>query len=157
MHIFWQEIDARYSLEAPPLTGPELFEDAKSGGWSFFHLSIDERTGIILGNDQGNGLLTAVRVVGDNAIERLWQANITTSARPVIVSDREMVYATDFVDGRDHLVVLDLQTGEELLRIPTPATRATIATIVVSTANEVYYGSNEPGQASGLFHRIYVP
>ncbi|MEZ4868305.1 MAG: hypothetical protein R3C14_43655 [Caldilineaceae bacterium] len=95
--------------------------------------------------------------VGDNAIERLWQVNITTSARPVIVSDREMVYATDFVDGRDHLVVLDLSTGEELLRVPTPAARATIATIVVSTANEVYYGSNEPGQAIGLFHRIYVP
>ena len=157
MRIFWQNIDTSYSLDAPPITGPELFNEATSGGWSFFHLSIDERTGIVIGNDQGNGLLTAVRVIDDNQIERLWQVDITTSARPVIVSDREMVYATDFVDGRDHLIVLDLITGEELLRIPTPATRATISTIIVSTANEVYYGSNEPGQAIGLFHRIYVP
>jgi hypothetical protein len=157
MRIFWQNIDASYNLDAPPLTGPELFEDAESSGWSFFHLSVDERTDIIIGNDQGNGLLTAVRAAGDNEIERLWQVNITTSARPVIVSDREMVYATDFVDGRDHLIVLDLNTGEELLRVPTPATRATISTIIVSTANEVYYGSNEPGQAIGLFHRIFVP
>jgi hypothetical protein len=157
MRIFWQDIDASYSPDDQPLMGPELFEGAESGGWSFFHLSIDERTGIVIGNDQGNGLLTAVRVVGDNEIERLWQVDIATSARPAIVSDREMVYATDFVDGRNHLVVLDLTTGEELLRVPTPATRATISTIIVSRANEVYFGSNEPGQPIGLFHRIYVP
>jgi hypothetical protein len=54
-------------------------------------------------------------------------------------------------------VVLDLMTGEEMLRVPTPATRATIATIIVSSANEVYFGSNEPGQPIGLFHRIYGP
>lgn len=157
MRIFWQNTDTGYDLSDPPLAGPELFGDTENGGWSFFHLSIDEHSGIVIGNDQGNGLLTAVRVVDDNQIERLWQAEITTSARPVIVSDREMVYATDFVDGRDHLVVFDLGTGVELLRIPTVATRATISTIIASTANEVYYGSNEPGQPIGLFHRIYVP
>jgi hypothetical protein len=82
---------------------------------------------------------------------------LNTSARPVIVSDREMVYANDFVDGLDHLVVLDLMTGMEILRVPTPATRATISTIIVSSENEVYFGSNEPGLPIGLFHRIYVP
>jgi hypothetical protein len=102
-------------------------------------------------------LLTAVRAIGDNEIVRLWQVDLHTSASPVIVSDREMVYANDFVDGRDHLVVLDLTTGEEILRVPTPATRATISEIIVSSANEVYFGSNEPGQPIGLFHRIYVP
>ena len=84
-----------------------------------------------LATTRGNGLLTAVRVIGDNEIERLWQIELHTSARPVIVSDREVVYANDFVDGRDHLVVLDLMTGEEILRVPTPATRATIATSVI--------------------------
>ena len=67
-----------------------------------------------------------------------------------------MVYATDYRDGRNHLIVLDLTTGEELIRVPTPATRATISTIVVSTNNEVYFGSNEPGQDTGLYHRIFV-
>jgi hypothetical protein len=157
MRIFWQDIEANYSSASTPLTGPELFAGSEEGGWSFFHLSIDEATGIIIGNDQGNGLLTALRVIGDKEIERLWQIELNTSARPVIVSDREMVYANDFVDGRDHLVVLDLTTGEEILRVPTPATRATIATIIVSAANEVYFGSNEPGKPTGLFHRIYVP
>jgi hypothetical protein len=157
MRIFWQNVESIYSNKSIPLTGPELFAGSEEGGWSFFHLSIDEATGIIIGSDQGNGLLTALRVIGDNEIERLWQIELHTSARPVIVSDREMVYANDFVDGRDHLVVLDLKTGKEILRVPTPATRATIATIIVSAANEVYFGSNEPGKPTGLFHRIYVP
>jgi hypothetical protein len=156
MRIFWQDVEATYTTASTPLAGPELFADSEGGGWSFFHLSIDEATGIIIGNDQGNGKLTAVRAIGDNEIERLWQIDLKTSARPVIVSDREMVYANDFVDGRDHLVVLDLMTGEEMLRVTTPGTRATISTIIVSAANEVYFGSNEPGQPIGLFHRIYV-
>ncbi|MBN1260587.1 MAG: hypothetical protein JXB35_07895 [Anaerolineae bacterium] len=156
MRIFWQDVEAIYSSASRPLTGPELFAGGEKGGWSFFHLSIDESTGIIIGNDQGNGLLTAVRAKGDNEIERLWQIELNTGARPVIVSDRKMVYATDFVDGHDHLVVLDLMTGEEILRVPTPATRATISTIIVSSANEVYFGSNEPGRETGLFHRLVV-
>jgi hypothetical protein len=154
MRIFWQAVEKTYSSASTPLTGPELFAGGEQGGWSFFHLSIDESTGIIIGNDQGIGLLTAVQVIGDDEIERLWQIELHTSARPVTVSDREMVKAKDFDDGRDHLVVLDLMTGEEMLRVPTPATRATI---IVSSANEAYFGSNEPGQPIGLFYRIYVP
>jgi outer membrane protein assembly factor BamB len=157
MRIFWQDVETQYRKEHTPLTGPELFAGVEGGGWSFFSIAIDEFTGIIVSADQGNGLLTAVRAIGDNEIERLWQLDLHTSASPVIVSDREMVYANDFVDGRDHLVVLDLTTGEEILRVPTPATRATISEIIVSSANEVYFGSNEPGQPIGLFHRIYVP
>ena len=60
-------------------------------------------------------------------------------------------------NGRNHLVVLNLTSGKELCRVATPATRATVSTIVVSTANEVYFGSNEPGSESGLFHRFYIP
>ena len=157
MRIFWQDGEAIYTRASTPLTGLELYAGSEEGGWSFFHLSIDEASGVIIGKDQGNGLLTAVRARGDSEIERLWQIELHTSARPAIVSDREMVYANDFVDGRDHLVVLDLMTGKEILRVPTPAVRATIATIIVSAANEVYFGSNEPGQPSGLFHRVYIP
>lgn len=79
MRIFWQAVETTYSRTSTPLTGPELFAGGEEGGWSFFHLSIDESTGIIIGNDQGNGLLTAVRVIGDNEIERLWQIELHTS------------------------------------------------------------------------------
>ena len=156
MMIFWQSVAEPYSRDDPPLRGEWLFETATEGGFSFFHLSIDAATGLIIGNDQGNGLLAAVRIAGDGLLERLWERSYRVSARPVIVSDRQMVYATDYRDGRNHLIVLDLATGAEMFRVPTPATRATIATIVVGTTNEVYFGSNEPGEATGLYHRIFV-
>jgi len=156
MKIFWQSVAGTYSPAGAPLGGEYLFATARNRGFSFFHLSIDEATGIIIGNDQGNGLLAAVTVAEDGSLERLWERAYRVSARPAIVSDRQMVYATDYRDGRNHLIVLDLTTGEELLRVPTPATRATISTIIVSASNEVYFGSNEPGRETGLYHRIFV-
>ncbi|MDX2009235.1 MAG: hypothetical protein SFW67_03545 [Myxococcaceae bacterium] len=157
MRIFWQETATRSSLDDPPLAGEPLLSGAEGPGWSFFHLAVDDVSGIIVGMDQGAGALVAVRVGESGALERLWQRNYKVSARPVIVSDRRLVYATDYAEGRNHLVAVDLKTGEELLRVATPATRPTIATIVVSAANEVYFGSNEPGAKTGLFHRFHVP
>lgn len=157
MRIFWQDTTRPYSLQDEPLSGEPLIPDAEAPGWSFFHLAVDAASGIIVGIDQGAGALVAVRVGDDDSIEHLWRKDYTVSARPVIVADREQVYATDYVDGRNSLVVVDLHTGQELLRVATPATRPTIATIIVSAADEVYFGSNEPGKSTGLFHRFYVP
>ena len=78
-------------------------------------------------------------------------------ALATVVSDRQLVYATDFVDGSNHLVVLDLMTGDELLRVPTPATRATIGAILCTPDGEVYLASNEPGRSTGFLVRVYVP
>lgn len=156
MRIFWQETEADYTPNDPPLSGDELLPGSDRPGWSFFHLSIDDISGTIVAPDQGARALVAVRILEDGTLEQLWKKPYTVSARPVIVSDRKQVYATDYANGRNHLVVLDLSTGEELCRVATPATRATVSTIVVSAANEVYFGSNEPGEKAGLFHRFYV-
>jgi outer membrane protein assembly factor BamB len=157
MRIFWQEIEVRYSPDDPPLSGEALLSGPDGPGWSFFHLAIDDVSGMIVAVDQGAGALVAVKIRKDGTLERLWQKPYTVSARPVIVSDREYVYATDYAQGCNYLVVLDLHSGEELCRVATPANRATVATIIVSAANEVYFGSNEPGRETGLFHRFYVP
>lgn len=156
MKIFWQSINQTYNDSTPPLSGPYLFENAENPGWNFFHLSIDDASEIVIGTDQANGLICALQVNENNEVVRLWQKELKVSARPAIVSDRKMVYATDYVEGHNHLVVLDLITGKELIRKKTPATHATISTIVVSRNNEVYFGSNEPGESTGLFHRFYV-
>jgi hypothetical protein len=156
MRIFWQEAEKKYTDSDPPLPGYQMFEGAVGPGWNFFHLSIDDVSGIIVGMDQKFGAITAYRILDDGSLEHLWQKDMIASARPAIVSDRQQVYTTDYSDGINNLVVLDLVTGEELCRVPTPAKRATISTIIVSTANEVYFGSNEPGQETGLFHRFYL-
>lgn len=157
MRIFWQDRDAPYSVEGPPLSGEELIPGSDVPGWSFFHLAIDEDSGIIVAVDQGSKALVAVRCLEDGSVSYLWKKAYAVSARPVIVSDRRQVYATDYRDGHNYLVMVDLITGEELLRVATPASRATVSTIVVSAADEVYFGSNEPGRPTGLFHRFFVP
>lgn len=157
MRIFWQDAEASYAESDPPLTGPEMLEGVEEAGWNFFHLSIDDPTGTIVGMDQNTGTIAAMRVRDDGGLEHLWQKPLAVSARPAIVSDRQQVYATDLVDGRNELVVLDLSTGDELCRVATPARRATISTIIVSAADEVYFASNEPGSDTGLFHRFYLP
>ncbi|NNC75524.1 MAG: hypothetical protein HKN93_08450 [Acidimicrobiia bacterium] len=156
MRIFWQEVEANYSETDSPLLGQPMLEGIDTPGWSFFSPAIDDLLGIIVGMDMGSRALVALRIRDDGSLQRLWQKNLAGGARPTIVGDRGYVYATDWVEGVDHLVLLDLETGTEILRVPTTATRPTVATIVV-LGDEVYYGSGEPGRPTGLFHRFYVP
>jgi hypothetical protein len=158
MRVFWQDVDSVYTTDMPPLTGPLLFEDPEGrDGWSFSGLAADEGSGILVANDQGRGLVNAFRPRDDGGIDILWQRELLPSAASTIVSDRQMLYVTDFVDGSNDLVVLDLMTGDELLRVPTPATRATIGQILPTAAGDVYISSNETGRPTGFLVRIRLP
>jgi hypothetical protein len=141
-----------------PLTGPLMFEGVEDvPGWSFSGLAADEASGIFIGVDQANGLFNAFRLTEGGDIEVLWQHEQIIGSGVNIVSDRGMLYANDYVDGSLHLVVRDLFTGEELLRVPTPATRASIGSIVLTENGDVYMAANEPGQPTGLLVYIYIP
>jgi hypothetical protein len=155
MRVFWQDQNATYTPDMEPLAGPLLFDDpGDRAGWSFSGLSADEATGILMAVDQQRGLVNAFRPNDDGSIDILWQHEMRVSASNTNVSDRQMVYVTDFVDGSNHLVVLDLLTGEELVRIPTPAARATIGAIVGLPNGDVYLAANEPGQPTGFLIRF---
>jgi hypothetical protein len=152
MKIFWQNKDLSYN-NTDTLGGSFLHSDSLSSGWSFFHLSVDDSlSGIIIGNDQGQGKISAGIIDSNNNYNLLWERNIKTSARPVIVADRNLVYVTDFFNGFDHLVVLDLQSGQEKGRIKTDATKPTIGTIIITPDDYVIYASNEYGNATGLIN-----
>jgi len=125
-------------------------------GFSFGGLAADDATGILIGNDQGNGLFNAYLPQEDGSIEILWQNEVRNSAHTSIVSDREMVYTSDYVDGSNHLVVFDLKTGEELLRVPTPATRATFSVVAHTSSNETFLVAPESGKPTGFVVRFYV-
>lgn len=157
MKIFWQDADTIYH-ESDTLTDSEYISDRnKTHGWSWFHVSIDEINRIVICHDQGNGFISAMRFDEDGITARLWEKDIAMSARPAIASSgsKTFIYATDYVDGNNHLVRLNILTGEEDLRVRTPATRPTISTIVIGR-NEVYFGSNETGKSTGLYHRFYI-
>ncbi|MEO1480508.1 MAG: hypothetical protein AAFU77_00265 [Myxococcota bacterium] len=157
MRVFWQEQNATYTPEMPPLTGPLLFDDPEErAGWSFSGMYADESTGVLLALDQGRGLVNAFLPRDDGSIDILWQKQLTVSAGNTLVADRRMVYFTDFVNDSNNLVVLDLDTGDELLRLPTPAKRATIGSILLTRDGEAYLASNEPGEPTGLLLRFRV-
>lgn len=157
MRVFWQDVEAVYTPDGPPLTGPLLFDDPEGRtGYSFSGLAVDEATGVFLANDQGRGFVTAFRPRDDGGIDRLWQRELRVSSASTVVSDRQMIYATDFVGGSNHLVVLNLMTGDELLRVPTPATRATIGAILLTPEGDAYLASNESGRPTGFLVRVRV-
>lgn len=156
MRVFWQRVESRYTTEGDPLGGALVWADDGGPGWNLFPPVIDPVSGIIITQDQAQGRISASRVSAASTFERLWTRELGVSARPAIVIDRELVYCTDFVDGVNHLVALDLTTGDELTRVPYPATRPTMGTIVPSTNGDVYLASNEPGQPTGQFHRFYA-
>jgi hypothetical protein len=85
----------------------------------------------------------------------LWQHEQIIGSGVNIVSDRGMVYANDYVDGFLHLVVRDLFTGQELLRVPTPATRASIGSIVLTENGDVYMAANEPDRPQASHTYLY--
>jgi outer membrane protein assembly factor BamB len=157
MRVFWQDVEGTYSPDGPPLTGPLLFDDPDARtGWSFAGLAADETRGIFFAVDQARGLANAFRPTDDGNIDLLWQRELRVSASNTLVADRGLVYLTDFVDGANHLVALDLLTGEERVRLRTPSTRATIGALLCTEADEVWMASNEPGQPTGHLVRVRV-
>lgn len=156
MRVFWQDINATYTPDMPPLTGPLLFDSkADRAGWSFTGLAGDDATGVLFANDQLNGLLMGFRLNKDGKIERLWERKIKT-AQTTTSSGTGMIYVADYADKVLNLVVLDVLTGEELLRIPTPAVRSSIGSIIFTENGDVYLAANEPGQATGKLIRFYI-
>ena len=49
-----------------------------------------------------------------------------------------------------------LMTGDERVRLPTPSTRATIGSLLCTSADEVWLASNEPGRPTGHLVRVRV-
>ena len=151
MKIFWQNKGLSFNSNVDTLGGFYLHSDTTISGWSFFHLSVDDTiSGIIIGNDQGSGKICAGIIDSNNNYQVLWERNLKTSARPVIVADRNLVYVNDFVNGYDYLVVLDLLSGQEKGRIKTDATKPTIGTIIITPDDNIIYASNEYGSNNGF-------
>ena len=69
--------------------------------------------------DSINGGLAGVATGGDD-LDVAWQLDIRASMQPVVFPDSGELVINDFTDdGADHLVVVDLVTGELLDRVDT--------------------------------------
>ena len=115
-------------------------------------------TQLLIYYDPINNLVSANRVSAEGGLEPVWERNgYKVSASPALVPDRDLLYIDNYQNGKDHLVVLKLSTGEELASVELSATLPTIGTIVPGMNNDVTITSSETGRPSGLITRIYVP
>jgi hypothetical protein len=128
-------------------------------GFNFFMVAGDPFvTQLLIYYDPINNVVSAHRVTADGKLEPVWErAGYKVSASPALVPDRDLLYIDNYQNGRDHLVVLKLSTGEELASVELSATLPTIGTIVPGMNNDVYITSSETGRPNGLITRIYVP
>ena len=139
------------------LKGTRAFSK-KLPGYNFFMIAGDPfQTQLLVYYDPINDLLSAHRLKADGTLETVWNQNkYKISASPAIVPDRDLLYIDDYLDGKDHLVILKLSTGAKLASIELAATLPTIGTIFPGMNNDVYVLSSEAGGSNGIVSRIFI-
>jgi hypothetical protein len=79
---------------------------------------------IAIAFDTGNGLLGGIRYHEDGRFEPLWRRSCRISVQMVLFLDTGEIAVNDFRDGRDHVVVFDVESGRELGRAVTESRTA---------------------------------
>jgi hypothetical protein len=104
---------------------------------------VDEQRRIVVGYDSGNGVLAAFDVAADNSLTPRWRREQNHACHPLLFPDtRELV--TNDHDGtqmRDHVVVLDVETGEELVRVDAHSPVQSVVFPAAGFGRDFYYCS----------------
>jgi hypothetical protein len=153
--LYTQAVDPK---ELPKtLPGNAAFSQALPS-FNFFMVAGDPfDTQLLVYYDPIHDLLSAHRVGADGQLTAVWErTGYKVSASPALVPDRDLLYIDDYRDGKDHLVILRLSTGEPLGDIELPAARPSIGTIFPGQNNDVYLLSSEAGSQNGWINRVVL-
>ena len=95
--------------------------------------------GVAVAWDSVNGGLAGVSTDG---LEPLWVLDVRPSMQPVVFPESGELVINDFTDdGVDHLVVVDVETGEPLDRVDTGSRIANGMFLSAGDDHDVYYCS----------------
>ena len=101
-----------------------------------------EPQGIAISWDSGNGRAAAHRWGRTSSPELLWERSLRITMQPLVYPDSGELVVNDLQPGvDDNLVVLDLETGDELLRSETGSTMANGMFLSPGWDHDVYYCS----------------
>jgi hypothetical protein len=100
----------------------------------------DHARRIAVGYDSGNGVMAAFDVDGD-AVRARWRRAQDHAAHMVLWPDTGELLTFDFVDGADHAVVLDIETGDELGRVATGSPVQSVLFPAPGWSRDAYYCS----------------
>jgi outer membrane protein assembly factor BamB len=100
---------------------------------------VDEQRGIAVGYDTGNGVVTAFDIGPGGSLTRRWTRHQDHGSHLVLLPDAGQVVTGDH-DGvaGEHLVVLDIETGDEVVRVPTGSPVQSVLFPAVGWDGELY-------------------
>jgi len=145
-----KDIDAK--MQSANISG------SNKAGFNFFMIAADVFVhNLVVHYDPLNDLVSANKIHQDGSIQLVWEVkNIKASASPAISAKSGHIYIDDYKNGKDHFIVLDLLTGNELARVPLGAALPTVGTVFIGQNNDVYILNSESGNKNGLISRIYI-
>lgn len=154
MHLFGETASGSSLSDVPAFTSSEA-------SWNFFMVAGDPfKTGIVVVEDQLHGQVSGfIACAGGGSVEKLWENDsLKVSAGAAIAYDRGQLYVDDRRCGSNgdcelFLVVLDLQTGEEIARVPVKGMKPSIGQIFIGP-HAVYFPATDAGRSHGYLNRI---
>ncbi len=104
---------------------------------------IDAERKIAIGYDSGNGVLAAFDIADDGSTASRWRREQNHACHPLLFADTGELVTTDHDASRmaDQIVVLDIETGAERLRIDSGSAVQSVVFPAVGWNNDVYYCS----------------
>lgn len=101
---------------------------------------IDAARDVAVGFDSGNGVLAAFSIDGDRLAPR-WRRDQDHAGHMLLWPDTGELVTYDHRDGQDHVVVLDVETGDELSRAPTGSPIQSVCFPAAGWDRDLYYCS----------------
>lgn len=80
---------------------------------------VDSSRGIVVAFDSGNARIGAFRIDAADGFAPIWEHGLNTGNHYLLFPDTGEIVVNDFVGGSDNIVVLDIESGTELGRVPT--------------------------------------
>jgi hypothetical protein len=104
---------------------------------------VDEARRIVVGYDSGNGVVAAFDIAPDGALSLRWRREQNHACHPLLFADTGELVTTDHdaTRSKDEIVVLDIETGNERLRVDSGSTVQSVLFPAPGNGRDFYYCS----------------
>lgn len=104
---------------------------------------VDEQRRIVVGYDSGNGVVAAFDVAADGATSLRWRRQQNHACHPLLFAESGSLVTTDHDAARmmDQIVVLDIESGTERLRLDSGSPVQSVVFPAVGWDDDFYYCS----------------
>jgi len=104
---------------------------------------VDESRRIVVGYDSGNGVLAAFDIADDGTTTPRWRRDQNHACHPLLFPDTGELVTNDHDATRmaDAIVVLDIETGEERVRVDAGSAVQSVLFPAAGFGRDVYYCS----------------